>query len=780
MIRILTFSFFFLPFVLMAQTTTQTLRGQVLDAHTLKPLVSATVSLPDAQESTGVVTNEEGWYVFSEVPIGRYRVQANYLGYGSLTIAEVQVEAGRETVQNIHLWEQAEELGEVVVRAQSNENLSHPASLHTLTVEDQFRYPATFFDPARVVTIYPGVAAPNDQANHLSIRGNSPNAVRWRLEGADIVNPNHTANAGTFSDRPSSAGGGVSILSSQVLDASNFLTGAFPVGYGNSIGGVMDMRFRKGNDQRRQYVAQAGVIGLELAAEGPLGSQQSVAGNGQPSFLLNYRYSFTGLLTSFGVDFGGEEIGFQDLSFRLNFPTEKAGEFSVFGLGGASENIFTSPRENITEEKEWYDIDFESKMGAIGLTHVLPTGRNSLWRTTVALSALEHERVSERVVEVSTPFIWDRDEITERKLSINSTFSNKTSGGGQFRAGVLINQEQNEFLVFANDNLGGTELMGEVDGWLLQPFAEWQKRMSARWEFTAGLHLAHYTFSEKTNVEPRVSLSYFTSKKGRLYLASGFHSQSQLPQVQALSENSKVVPTRSQHTVLGFSKNLKRGRQLTIELYHQHLFDVPVSTGEEEVFSVLNLTEFTDFVGVDLSGQGTGRNYGIDLFFQKFWKGGRFATASTSLYRSRFAGVDGEEHSTRWDGGYLINISSGRERVKLNKKGKTRTWGNSFHLMWMGGFRERPINPALSMELGRTTYQFPSDFSRRLSDYYRLDLRTYLKWESPKGSSLLSLDIQNLTSRENEAFRYFDQSTMSVRMRKQLGFIPVISWRKGF
>ncbi|MCB0583823.1 MAG: TonB-dependent receptor, partial [Phaeodactylibacter sp.] len=111
-------------------------------------------------------------------------------------------------------------------------------------VEETRRFPATFYDPARLSTAFAGVVNDNDQANGLVVRGNSPNSLIWRLEGLDIVNPNHTSNAGTFSDRPTRNGGGVNILSAQMLGTSHFYTGAFPASYGNALSGVLDMRLR--------------------------------------------------------------------------------------------------------------------------------------------------------------------------------------------------------------------------------------------------------------------------------------------------------------------------------------------------------------------------------------------------------------------------------------------------------------------------------------------------------------------------------------------------------
>jgi len=76
--------------------------------------------------------------------------------------------------------------------------------------------------------------------------------------------------------------GGVNILSTQLMGDSYFLTGAFPAECGNAISGVMDMRLRKGNDEKQEFTVQAGLIGFDVAAEGPLSKKSKVSYERQP------------------------------------------------------------------------------------------------------------------------------------------------------------------------------------------------------------------------------------------------------------------------------------------------------------------------------------------------------------------------------------------------------------------------------------------------------------------------------------------------------------------
>ena len=152
-----------------------------------------------------------------------------------------------------------------------------------------------------MATSFAGVVAADDGNNHIVIRGNSPAGLLWRMEGVDIPNPNHYSTAG-------SSGGGISILSAQLLSNSDFVTGAFAAEYGNALSGVFDLKLRKGNNEHKEYTLQAGLLGLNVAAEGP------IAPFYKGSYLVNYRYSTLSLLSKIGIDITEGTTNFQDLS----------------------------------------------------------------------------------------------------------------------------------------------------------------------------------------------------------------------------------------------------------------------------------------------------------------------------------------------------------------------------------------------------------------------------------------------------------------------------------
>lgn len=139
-------------------------------------------------------------------------------------------------------------------------------SARSFTVEETSRYAGSLNDPSRMAANYAGVSSTSDARNDIIIRGNSPLGVLWRLNGMEIPNPNHFGSLGT-------TGGPVSILNNNLLDKSDFLTGAFPAEYGNALAGVFDLQMRSGNNEKTEFLGQVGFNGFELGAEGPIGKK---------------------------------------------------------------------------------------------------------------------------------------------------------------------------------------------------------------------------------------------------------------------------------------------------------------------------------------------------------------------------------------------------------------------------------------------------------------------------------------------------------------------------
>lgn len=750
-----------------AQATTAALTGRISDADSDRPLHGAHVLLWVGDTLIGATTDTAGIYRFAAVPTGIHTVEARAMGYWTDLAREVWVRAGREERVDLALRRHPNELVMVEVYGAAPQRLL-PLGTVPLTVEQSLRYPATFFDPARLAMSHAGVSSTNDQANHLSIRGNGPAVNAWLLEGAEIVNPNHLTNAGTATDRPTLSGGGTTILSAQLLGTSRLLLGGFGAQYGNALGGIMDLRLRPGTTARPSFTAQAGLIGIDLAAEGPFRK------GGKASYLINYRYSTLGLLSAMGVALGDEAITFQDIAFHLNLPLGARTQLTIFGMGGSSSNRFAAKDSTEWEvDKDSQNIDYTGLVGVAGLTLRQAVGANAVWRTTAVISRNQQERVEEG------PFFARRgarftvrNALAEQKLAVHSYLRGKWSPRTAYQVGANILERKVEKDDLFSEN---------VVGWLLRPYAELDHAITDRLRAELGLGWSYYTPNGSEVLEPRLALRYGLRKGRSISLAAG--QRGMLPQVQSfpvrgfgiIPDNRNVGITRAQDLVLAYDHPFNPQVVLHAEAFVQRQVHVPVgdrsgfSAGSLSTLSMVNV--WNELYYTLYAGLGEATNAGLELGLAHGFHRGLFYQVNATLLDARYTDFSGREHNSRWNTGGMGNVVLGREWEKQGADAK-RTWGVNGRVNVSGGQRYTPVpdNPGV----------VPGSFSAQNATYHRVDLRVYRKREHKERTGMWSLDLLNVLNTQNEAFRYYDYRQRQVLTQYQLGLIPNLSYRVEF
>ncbi len=396
---------------------TQTLRGNVRDRDSRSPLPFATVVVLNSDPVRGTTTDSAGNFRFDKLPVGRHSLMVTYVGYEDALFSEILLGSAKEVVLSVEIAERSESIGEVSISYKKGDPLNQMTSVSSVSfsVEETKRYPVSISDPARMAQVFAGVSGYDDATNEIVIRGNSPNWLQWRLEGVEIPSPNHFAEEGYTS-------GAVSILSSNLMSTSDFYTGAFPAEYGNALSGVFDLRLRSGNSQEREYSFQAGALGIDFAAEGPF--KKGYDG----SYLINYRYSTFALLDNFNVNLSQNVLPeYQDLSFKINLPTKKAGTFSLWGIGGkANDDEQYLPDTTAGENPEYGYKDFtKTGMYALGLSHIIFPDDKSYVKTVISQSMSYSSENYESMDSTGSfnPFIYD--DLQNRALRISTLYNRK-------------------------------------------------------------------------------------------------------------------------------------------------------------------------------------------------------------------------------------------------------------------------------------------------------------------------------------------------------------------
>lgn len=650
-------------------------------------------------------------------------------------------------------------------------------SARTFSVEETRKYAAAVNDPARMVASYAGVVATNDGNNSISIRGNSPYGLIWRMEGIDIPNPNHFANVAT-------SGGGISILSTQLLTNSDFITGAFPAEYGNALAGVFDLNLRKGNNEKREYTVQAGFLGMDVAAEGPFSK------NYNGSYLINYRYSTLSILSNLGLEVGDGVTNFQDLSYNFHFPTKKLGSFSLFGFGGLSSDKLDAEKDSLTWEStdDRYNYNFFSNTGAAGLRHSINLSTDSYLQSSLMLSGNDQGDVAEKLDENYTPRMEYKENNINKKITLSTVLNHKFNAQHSIRSGIYFNRyfynlTQKEF----NDNTNLMEVALDVNGnaSTIQLFSQWNYRMTEKLTLNAGLHYLQLTDNKSSSLEPRASIKYELTDQQSVSVGYGLHSQMQpmgIYEAQVATSNGYLKPNKdlglnkAHHFVIAYDRALTEYLRIKAETYYQKLYNIPVLSDGSRPLAASNNED--GYITDPLVNKGVGRNYGAELTFEQFTHNDLYFLLSTSLYDSKYKALDGVWRNSRFNGNYAVSLTAGKEFKSAGRK--NRVYGINIRTLGSGGFRTTPIDIDQSMLEGETKFIESQRYTQQLPAYFRTDLRLSMKRNRAKSTTTLALDIQNVTNRKNLGGQYFDAESGEIKKWYQLPLLPVLSYKIEF
>jgi hypothetical protein len=778
--KIITISFLFLALLNKAQSPTQTIRGTVNDKQSQSQIPGASIILLGSSPLKGSISAEDGRFKITEVPVGRYDIKISYMGYKEIVLSNVVVTAGKEVVLEIGMEENIAALDEVVVAgSKKNETQNELTSVsgRSFSMEEVNRYAGGRSDPARLAANFAGVSSPDDSRNDLVIRGNSPAGVLWRIEGLNIPNPNHFSTIGT-------TGGPVSAINTNVLKNSDFFTSAFPAEYGNANAGVFDLGFRNGNSEKREYTIQLGALtGLEAMAEGPINKEKG------SSYLIAYRYSFTGLAQQMGIPIGTSATPqYQDISFKINSGTSKLGKFTLFGIAGTSKIDFLHNEIDTTDlfadpKKDSY---FGSDIGLIGLKHFIKVGTKSYFNTVIGVSYAASSYVEDTVSVSDESTVTTLENTTKRiNYSINTSFNTKVNARLFTKVG-LIGELFNLNLFYRDRNYTPYWLqIWDTHDYtsLFQAYAHAKYNMTEKLTFNLGLHSQFLTYTESVSIEPRVGVKYQLNRRNGFSAGYGMHSQTQPTDVYfyrsqnadgSYSETNKDLGfTKSHHFVLGYDLLPASDWRVKTEVYYQMLNNVPV-TLQPSSFSMLNAgASFQPNEVANLYNNGSGTNFGLELTIEKFFTKGFYGLATGTIYDSKYKGSDGIERNTAFNGSYVYNILLGKE-IKLGKE-KRNAITFDVKMTRAGGRYYTPVDLDASIAAGQEVLKGDEyAYSERNPDFFRLDVKTGITFNSKtrKLSQSLMFDIQNVTNNKNVFAQRYNTTTQTVSTVYQIGFFP--------
>ena len=230
----------------------------------------ATVAILETGEYD--TTDDQGNVIFDDI---EYPVKIKILNTGYETFeTELKEATDKITFYIEPLAYEGESLDVVAERVQEK------TSKLTLSREELRRAPGSQGDPLKVIQSMPGIVTAAEGAGVFYVRGSEPNQNIVWVNRARIGYLYHF-------------GGLHSTISPQLIQDFNMFLGGFPVEYGDSLGGALDVKLRSPKNDRIHQHYSIGTFESSIVLEGPIGKAGS-----KDSFYVSARRSYIDLLFS--------------------------------------------------------------------------------------------------------------------------------------------------------------------------------------------------------------------------------------------------------------------------------------------------------------------------------------------------------------------------------------------------------------------------------------------------------------------------------------------------
>ncbi len=230
-----------LPSIIMAANAGK-IKGMIKDKSTGDPLPGVSIAIVGTTQ--GAVTDPDGNYMIHLVPPGKYTLRVSTVGYSTIEIDEVVVNADITTEQDAAMESTVSETG-VVIKVVANRdriNKFEVSSKSTLSREQIQTMPVQNVDQLLQSTA--GVVTTNE--GEIIIRGGRVGEVAYIVDGVSISDPLGGAGPTQL---------GLSLTSGSIQEI-NIIKDGFDPEYGNALSGIIQITTQTGSAEKTNMTLQ--------------------------------------------------------------------------------------------------------------------------------------------------------------------------------------------------------------------------------------------------------------------------------------------------------------------------------------------------------------------------------------------------------------------------------------------------------------------------------------------------------------------------------------------
>ena len=751
----LIFFLLFLSVTLYAQNN-GIINGKVTDKETTNPVPEATVSIVNTSLKT--VTNAQGNFQFTDIPLGTYELKVTCLGYEAFIHTDIVVNSSRPADVQIELLlsnittEQIDVEGKYFQRS-----TDVSTSSYNLDFEEVRRAPGAVEDISRMVQIMPGVSPANDQRNDLIVRGGSPAENLTMIDGIEIPNVNHFPTQGSSS-------GPIGMINVKFIDDVNFSTGGFSARYGDKLSSVMDIKFREGYRKRFLSDINLSTAGFGGIFEGPLFSQKG-------SFIFSARKSYLNLIK--GAIRLAAVPDYWDFNLKAVYDIDKNTRISLVGIGGLDKISFEGESPEISDDNPYGKAKGNQQQFTAGLNFkkLFKKGywQNVLGNSTAFLNYTNYDLRTDILKFKYDSYESDFNFKSELFYQLNTKNNLIVGVSGRyikFKNETYYQADTTNF----GDPLPEANINVKDNYNKASAFAQYTLKIAGnKVILNAGARFDYFSGIKKnTAVSPRFGVSYSLLPTTTISASSGIYYQSpEYIWLTADPRNENLKFIKAIHYVAGIEHLFSPELRLSIEAYYKDYSNYPVSTIIPTYVLISGGTENgPNLMYGEAVSEGKGFSRGIDFSLHKKLTGnGFYGMINYSLSESKVTGLVGGEKPGSFDYRHNLTIIAGYQI--------SNDWLVGLKFRYTTGRPYTPYDIAASEYVGRGVSDFNNFNGARYKDYNRLDLRVDKKWNF-KGLSIVTyFELQNVFNTENVYQYFWNEYKNTQGTIYQWKFLPV-------
>ncbi len=726
----------------------RSITGSVRDDVTGEPVVGALVS---AGASEGV-TDDAGLFRIDDLPFGRLDLLVIADGYsayfgaariGDALAIRLQPDAGSETIL-----------------VTGHAPTGPPLHLDTAAVRTQ---PGAGNDVLRALQSLPGVARTPFGLGGLALRGTAPRDTKVYLDGIEVPLLYHF-------------GGLASFLPTGAIDEVTLEPGGASVRYGRGLGGVAAVTSRTGRGDRWRSGAELSLIHAAALAEGPgpLGG----------TWLVGARRSyFDAIIRGASIDL---TLLPRYLDAQLRWESRDGKWMAILFGSDDKLTLVHDPADTSAGGIDTSNVKsflYTSRFARLGVRYKAVRGATSVMiLPSVGVDDINaranHEDIDKGMHKTTLPISLRAEAATPR---FGGTLAAGFDGGWQRHNYDMINTPPPSPLDPSPDMVVHrtlTRWTADVGAWVEQSWFLGGEAIEVR----PGLRGDHFGLSDQWTLDPRL-VATIRLPRGLIVSPSvgRYHAPPLVTDLDPIFGDRVMLGSSATQVATTVKTIVGDDKELSATAYFQDLDELPVdaitsatptsANGGTESGGLLGISrELVDTQFGSYSYReaiGTGHAYGLELIARRnigTWTGWIAYTYARSYRKNPTKSP--EDHPYVLDQPHSLTI--------LGTTSLGKHWRIGGRFRYTTGNPYTPVAGAYVDDSGDWVPVDGALLSRRLPDFYQIDLRVDRMWRRPWGIINLYFDLQNMTNRKNPEGVTYNQDFSKLSYTNGLPIFPSI------